>query len=111
MRFRVTLDGWLTADSGSIDDAARAALGIAMAELNGLGGRNAAIDLNSRTGAIVISCVVEAESPVHAVQPASDNILLALGQGKIGTPEWPGPKAPGWRVEFVNSRSEQLLTK
>ena len=109
MRFRVTLDGWLTADSGSIDDAARVALGLAMAELNGLGGRNAAIQLNSATGAISISCVVVADGLETAVQPASDNIRLALGEGNIGTPDWPQIEASQWRVEFVKSRAEALV--
>jgi hypothetical protein len=109
MKFRVTLDGRIAASSGSIDDAARAALATAMGELNGLGARNAAIDLDAKTGAISISCAVEADDPVAAVQPASDNIRIALSEGKIGTPAWPAIADPHWTVEFINSRAEALV--
>lgn len=110
MKFRVSLDGRLSSTSGDIDDAARAALALAMTELNKLGARNAAINLNSQTGAITISCAVEASDPVVAVQPASDNIRLALHTGEIGTSSWPGPSDPTWRVEFINSRADAVLT-
>ena len=109
MKFRVTLEGRLTSSSGTLDSDARSALAIAMKELNGLGARNAAIELDSATGAITITCAVEATDPVRAVQPASDNIRLALYEGNIGTPEWPDADDPRWRVEFINSRAEALI--
>jgi hypothetical protein len=109
MKFRVSLDGKLSSSSGDIDQAARDALALAMQELNKLGARNASINLNSRTGAITISCAVEAVDGDLAVQPASDNIRLALHTGEIGTSTWPEPTDPHWRVEFINSRSDAVL--
>ena len=108
MKFRVTLEGVLTSTSGSIDDAARKALTVAMSELNVLGAGNAAIDLDARTGEITVSCAVEAEGPISALQPASDNIRLSLHHAEIGTPEWPEVDDPHWNVEFIRSRTEAL---
>ena len=54
-------------------------------------------------------CAVEADDPRQAVQPASDNIVLALKQGNIGTDEWPGRDSPAWRVEFINTRAEAFV--
>lgn len=109
MKFRVSLDGVLSSSTGDIDDAARAALAEAMGELNKLGARNASINLNSQTGEITISCAVNAEDGDLAVQPASDNIRLALHTGQIGTSTWPGPSDPVWRVEFIKSRADTVL--
>ena len=109
MRFRVTLDGRLVSSSGNIDDEARDALALAMAELNVLG-RNAAMHLNSRTGDLRISCAVEAEGLKTAVEPASDNIQLALRVGNIGTPDWPATHDAIWRVEFIRSQAEALIS-
>lgn len=109
MNFRVTLEGRLISSSGKIGDDARKALGLAMGELNKLGwAGNAAIDLNSSTGQIKIVCAVEADDPRQAVQPASDNIVLALRQGSVGTSEWPDADDPRWRVEFINTKAEAL---
>jgi hypothetical protein len=109
MRFRVSLEGKLISSSGSIDDAARSALGEAMVELNKIGqttAGNAAIELTSSTGAVMLTCAVEAADPVAAVQCASDAIYLSLYHAKIGTPNWPDIDDPHWRVEF--SRAEAL---
>jgi hypothetical protein len=104
----VTLDGRITSSSGVLDDSLRKHLSIAMAELNNLGARNASIDLDRGTGAIVISCCVDVDDADRAVQPASDYIRLALHQGEIGTSNWPTETDPHWRVEFVRSWSEAV---
>src|SRR4051812_45854555 len=110
MRFRVTLEGVLTSSSGKLDETASKALTRTMAELNGLSKSvgNAAIDVNLRTGEILITCAVEAESSLKAIEPASDNIRLALFAGSIAAEDWPEPDDAGWRVDFINSRSEVL---
>ena len=110
--FRVTLEGRLISSSGKIGDDARKALGLVMAELNKLGwGSSAGIDLNSSTGRITLVCAIEADDPRKAVQPASDNIVLALRAGGIGTDEaWPTPDDPRWRVEFINTRAEAVVS-
>jgi hypothetical protein len=111
MRFRVTLDGHFISTSGELDEEAREALGVAMDELNKLGAAagNAAIELTMASGEIMLTCAIEADDPVAAVQPASDNIYLALNKANIGTPNWPGIDDPHWRVEFINSRAEALV--
>lgn len=111
MRFRVSLEGRLISTSGTIDDGARAALGQAMAELNKIGAAagNAAIELTSSTGEVMLTCAVEAKDPVAAIQPASDAIYLSLYHAKIGTPDWPEIDDPHWRVEFMNTRAEALV--
>ena len=109
MRFRVTLEGRLISSSGEIDEEAVKALTLSMGELNVLdSGRNAAIHLHRGTGAITISCAVEADDLKEAVLPASDNIQLALRVGKIGTPDWPQADDAAWRVEFIRSNAEVL---
>lgn len=108
MKFRVTLDGIIASSNGDIGESVRQVLDVAMEELNGLGARNAAIDLNHQTGEIVITCAVEAPDPVAAVQPASDNIRLALQKAEIGTHEWPATDDSHWTVEWINSRAEAL---
>lgn len=114
MRFRVTLEGRIVSSSGAdgVGDDALKALAVAMNELNGLGvvAGNAAIDLVSATGEITISCAVEADNLVSAVQPASDNIYLALHAGEIGTPNWPDVNHAAWRAEFIRSSAEELVT-
>ena len=112
MRFRVIFEGRIASDAGSIDDAARQALAEAMSELNRLGDAagNAAIDLVSTTGQIVITCGVEASDPSVAVQCASDNMYLSLNKASIGTPRWPAVNHNCWSVEFMNSRAEALAT-
>ena len=111
MRFRVTIDGRLVSTSGSIDNEARDALSLAMEELNKLGSApgNASIDLDSTTGEIRISCSVEAPHAGRAVQPASDQIVLALRQGRIATPDWPDVEDSHWRVDLIDSRAVALV--
>jgi hypothetical protein len=111
MRFRVIFEGRIQSTSGSIDDAARLALADAMAELNKLGAAagNAAIDLVSSSGAITITCGVEADDPSSAAQAASDNMYLSLNKANIGTPRWPHPDHTCWQVEFMNARAEALV--
>lgn len=113
MRFRVALDGRIVSTSGTLGDDARVALGTAMDELNKLGAAagNAAIELTMATGEIMLTCAVEADDPVSAVQPASHNIYLALHTANIATPHWPGPDDSHWRVEFISSRAEALVDK
>jgi len=110
MRFRVIFEGNIVSTTGSIDDDARRALTEAMSELNRLGDAagNAAIDLVSATGQIVITCGVEATDPSVAVQSASDNMYLSLNKASIGTQRWPDVGHKCWSVEFMNSRAEAL---
>lgn len=112
MRFRVTCRGRFEAASGSIDDDALKALHTAMTELNRIGqaAGNAAAHLDRETGSITISCSVEADKLSVASQPASDAIYLSLNNAGIGTPDWPKPEDPVWKVELTRTESEQLQT-
>lgn len=108
MKFRVTIEGKLSATSGELGGDVQKALSTAMSGLNGYVFGNPAIGFDAQTGAIVIECAVEAEDSNGAVQPASDRIALALHEAAIGTRAWPDESHPAWSVEFVNTRSEQL---
>jgi hypothetical protein len=108
MKFRVTIEGKLSATDGETGDDLHRALAAAMGSLNGYKLGNPAIGLNAETGEIVISCAVEAEDSTLAVLPASDRIVLALHTAAIGTRDWPDETSPAWSVEFVNTRSEAL---
>lgn len=108
MKFRVTIEGKLSATDGEIGKDALEALGLAMKSLNGYVYGNPAIGLNAETGDIVISCALEAEDSNRAIQPASDRIILALHDAAIGTRDWPDESHPAWSVAFVNTRSEIL---
>lgn len=109
MKFRVSLDGRLSAETGDLDDQAQEALSSAMSELSSQCPQSSAMDLTNSTGDITITCVVDADSPMTAVQSASDVIRLALHTGRIGTPQWPDTNDSIWRVDFVASRAEQLV--
>ncbi len=111
MRYRVIFQGVLQSTKGSIEEAARLALAEAMAELNRLGHApgNAAIDLNCATGAITITCGVEAEDPAAAAQAASDNMYLSLNKAGFNTQKWPDVDHSCWSVEFMSTSAEALV--
>ena len=113
MRFRVTISAHMRFADGPLDiDAAREALSKAMNELNKLGSApgNAGIQFDFSNGAVTFMCNVEADDAGSAIQPASDNIFLALREGAIGTPNWPDATDSLWRVENVSISYPELVT-